>query len=53
VPEAAGAPVAGIEFLDDAEPDLLDRDELEWLNAYHARVRDELMPLVEDKEDRD
>ena len=27
-------------------PDLLDRSETDWLNAYHARVRHELAPLV-------
>ena len=34
-------------------PALLDGDELQWLNAYHQRVRDELAPLVESEEDRD
>jgi Xaa-Pro aminopeptidase len=29
------------------EPKLLTVDELEWLNAYHARVRDTLAPLVD------
>jgi Xaa-Pro aminopeptidase len=29
------------------EPKLLDRDEIAWLNAYHARVRREISPLVE------
>jgi Xaa-Pro aminopeptidase len=28
--------------------DLLDTAELEWLNAYHARVREELSPLLAD-----
>lgn len=28
---------------------LLNLDEINWLNAYHARVRDELLPLVEGK----
>jgi Xaa-Pro aminopeptidase len=27
--------------------DLLDRGELDWLNAYHTRVRDEITPLVD------
>ncbi|HEY1299837.1 MAG TPA: aminopeptidase P family protein [Stellaceae bacterium] len=29
------------------EPDLLDRDEIAWLDAYHRRVRDTLTPLVD------
>jgi Xaa-Pro aminopeptidase len=29
------------------EPKLLDGDEIAWLNAYHARVRREISPLVE------
>jgi Xaa-Pro aminopeptidase len=29
------------------EPKLLTAEELAWLNAYHARVREALMPLVE------
>ena len=29
------------------EPKLLDREEIAWLNAYHARVRKEISPLVE------
>jgi Xaa-Pro aminopeptidase len=29
------------------EPKLLGREEMAWLNAYHARVRRELTPLVE------
>ena len=28
--------------------DLLDQAEKDWLNAYHARVRDELSPLLKD-----
>jgi len=28
---------------------LLTQEELQWLNAYHARVRHELTPLVDDK----
>lgn len=28
-------------------PDLLTADEIAWLDAYHARVRDELTPLVD------
>jgi Xaa-Pro aminopeptidase len=28
------------------EPKLLDREEIAWLNAYHARVRREISPLV-------
>lgn len=29
------------------EPKLLTREETDWLNAYHARVRNELSPLVD------
>jgi Xaa-Pro aminopeptidase len=29
------------------EPSLLDEDELDWLDAYHARVLDSLTPLVD------
>jgi Xaa-Pro aminopeptidase len=29
------------------EPKLLDGEEIAWLNAYHARVRREISPLVE------
>jgi Xaa-Pro aminopeptidase len=29
------------------EPALLDDEEIAWLNAYHARVRAELSPLVD------
>ncbi|WP_036264399.1 aminopeptidase P family protein [Methylocapsa aurea] len=29
------------------EPKLLDKEEIAWLNAYHARVRREISPLVE------
>jgi Xaa-Pro aminopeptidase len=29
------------------EPAMLDVEELAWLNAYHARVRAELSPLVD------
>ena len=29
------------------EPNLLDREEIAWLNAYHARVREQISPLVE------
>ncbi|MEC8025136.1 MAG: M24 family metallopeptidase C-terminal domain-containing protein, partial [Myxococcota bacterium] len=28
--------------------DMLSASELEWLNTYHARVRETLMPLVDD-----
>ena len=34
------------------EPGLLERSELAWLNDYHARVREELAPLLEDAGDR-
>jgi len=33
-------------------PALLQEPELAWLNAYHARVREELMPLIEDETER-
>jgi Xaa-Pro aminopeptidase len=29
------------------EPAMLDVEELAWLNAYHARVRAELSPLLD------
>src|ERR1019366_2726942 len=29
------------------EPRLLDGEEIAWVNAYHARVRDQISPLVE------
>ncbi len=29
------------------ERDLLSADEIAWLNAYHARVRTEIAPLVD------
>ncbi|KXG86027.1 aminopeptidase P family protein [Agrobacterium bohemicum] len=29
---------------------LLTGEELEWLNAYHAKVRDKLLPLISDEE---
>ena len=32
------------------EPSLLDEDEIAWLNAYHARVREELTPLVDPRD---
>ncbi|HIJ64038.1 MAG TPA: aminopeptidase P family protein [Rhodospirillaceae bacterium] len=32
------------------ERDLLERDELAWLNAYHARVRQELTPFLDPAE---
>ncbi|WP_370463960.1 M24 family metallopeptidase C-terminal domain-containing protein [Microbulbifer sp. ALW1] len=31
------------------EPALLDDAELDWLNRYHQKVRDTLMPLVNEK----
>ncbi|HEY4113696.1 MAG TPA: M24 family metallopeptidase C-terminal domain-containing protein, partial [Rhizomicrobium sp.] len=31
------------------EPSLLTSDEREWLNAYHARVREALSPLVDEE----
>ena len=40
----------------DTEPIILEMmkpDEIEWLNNYHKRVCDELMPLLEDEEDRE
>jgi Xaa-Pro aminopeptidase len=27
----------------------LDEAELDWLNAYHARVREEVSPLIEEE----
>ncbi|HXS72782.1 MAG TPA: aminopeptidase P family protein [Rhodanobacteraceae bacterium] len=32
--------------------DLLDVAEIKWLDAYHARVREQLAPLLEDEADR-
>jgi Xaa-Pro aminopeptidase len=29
------------------DPSLLDDEEIEWLDAYHARVRETLTPLVD------
>ncbi len=29
------------------DPSLLDDDEIAWLDAYHARVRETLTPLVD------
>jgi Xaa-Pro aminopeptidase len=29
-------------------PDLLDTGEIAWLDAYHARVRETLMPIVDE-----
>ena len=29
-------------------PELLSREELDWLNGYHARVRERLAPLLKD-----
>jgi Xaa-Pro aminopeptidase len=34
-------------------PDLLTREELNWLNAYHAEVEFKLSPLIEDEQIRD
>ncbi len=34
------------------EPKLLDADEIAWLNAYHARVRREISPLLDDPDAR-
>ena len=35
--------------LDLVEPSLLTEDERDWLNAYHARVRETLSPLVDEE----
>ncbi len=32
--------------------DLLTAEELDWLDAYHRRTREELMPLIPDDETR-
>ena len=40
----------------DTEPIILEMmkpEEIEWLNEYHKRVREELLPLLEDEEDRE
>ena len=34
------------------EPKLLDASERDWLNAYHARVRREIGPFLDDAERR-
>jgi Xaa-Pro aminopeptidase len=51
--DGGDAPMHGFETLTLAPFDkrlivtgLLTRDEFEWLNAYHARVRDEIGPLL-------
>jgi Xaa-Pro aminopeptidase len=58
-PEGAEKPLSGFETLTLApidrrliEPRLLVSEEIAWLDAYHARVRDTLAPLV-DAETRD
>ncbi|MCD2173130.1 aminopeptidase P family protein [Rhizobium sp. C4] len=33
-------------------PALMTREELDWLNAYHASTREKLMPLIEDEKVR-
>ena len=35
--------------VDLVEPKLLTQEERDWLNAYHARVREQLSPLVDDE----
>jgi Xaa-Pro aminopeptidase len=52
--EAAERPLYGFETLTLApidrnaiEPALMSDEEINWLDAYHARVRDELTPLVD------
>jgi Xaa-Pro aminopeptidase len=54
VPEGGDRPMLGFEILTLApidrrliDPALLDADERAWLNAYHARVADALVPLVQ------
>ena len=40
----------------DTEPIIIDMmrpEEIEWLNEYHKRVREELLPLLEDEGDRE
>ena len=34
-------------------PDMMKPEEIEWLNEYHKRVYEELLPLLEDDEDRE
>ena len=31
-------------------PDMMKPEEIEWLNSYHKRVREELLPLLEDED---
>jgi Xaa-Pro aminopeptidase len=35
------------------DPALLDRDEREWIDAYHARIRAEIMPQLTEQAERD
>ena len=35
------------------QTDLLGSDERNWLNAYHARVREEISPFLEDEDVRE
>lgn len=35
------------------EPELLDREEKEWLNGYHRTVREALLPLLDDEKDKE
>lgn len=32
--------------------EMMRKEEIEWLNAYHQRVRDELLPLLDDEADK-
>ncbi|WP_306117736.1 MULTISPECIES: aminopeptidase P family protein [unclassified Roseitalea] len=56
LPEGGDVPVHGFSTLTLVpidrrliDPKLLDRHERRWLNRYHARVRRELSPLIEDE----
>lgn len=33
--------------------DMMRKEEIEWLNNYHAHVREELLPLLDDEADKD
>lgn len=33
--------------------EMMTKEEMEWLNEYHRKVREELLPLLEDEQDRE
>ena len=36
----------------DINKEMMRKEEIEWLNAYHQKVRDELLPLLDDEADK-